>query len=168
MNHPARLIPQNHLTKQTAAVRLQRLFGAVSPSRSLLADGVRLTEKFDHCGIDIVRHTQAKVMTVPKSTERFSANEPRMSNRAFQPHSCVEPILPHHCARKANASLHNDSRLLSIHRNRSVLSRGRHVAVEGLTQRSRFAAKMICESIVTTRMPEVARDEAMAAFRAAP
>src|SRR5215813_1697038 len=56
---------------------------------SLLADCVRFAKQFHQRPVNVRGVRQPKVMTVPKTTEGFSTNEPRMSNAAFQPQSCL-------------------------------------------------------------------------------
>src|SRR5262245_35707033 len=107
-------------------------------------------------------------MAVSQLSERFRANKQRVSNSSFQPDACVKPILSHHCPSEPNAALHYDSRLLCVDGDRTVSSGGCDITIKCFAQDSWFAAKVIGEWVASARMPDVPRDETMAAFRAAP
>src|SRR5688572_26388595 len=107
-------------------------------------------------------------MTVSQTAERFGTNKPRMSYPSFQPHSCIKPMLSHDRTSKSDAALHDDSCLLGVNGNRSVSSGSCDVAIKRFAQHRRFATEMVGQPIAATRMPDVRRDKAVAAFWTSP
>jgi hypothetical protein len=98
----------------------------------------------------------------------FDPVNARMIDPAAQPEAGVEPLAANDGSRKSDSSLENNSGLLRVHGDRAAGPRDCDPSAKYRTQGGWFAGEVLCQREAPARMPQVRRDESMAAFRAPP
>lgn len=105
---------------------------------------------------------------VAQRSEALNAAYTRMLSAPLQPKSGIEPVPPDDRAGKPDPSLKDNAGFLRVYRDRPAAPRGGEPSPEDPAEQRRLACEMAGETVTAARMPKVAADEPMAAFRASP
>ncbi len=105
---------------------------------------------------------------VSETPEVLNAVKSGVGDSALQPQAGVDPPLAHDSASEPDARLDHDTRFLGIDRHGPASPRDRGPSPEGCAQGRRLASEVIGKATMSTRMPQVTRNEPVAALGTTP
>jgi hypothetical protein len=141
---------------------------SASGTELLGPDSVSFTHELLKLGIDIIGRREAKVVAVPHSSKVFHSIQQRVCDAPTEPEPGIKMPDTDYCAGESHSCHNDDTGLLRIDSHRAACARCTNPAVERTLPLGRLAVKVRRKTHAHARMPQVLRDEAMAATRALP